>query len=89
MINMTLNEFLIKTGVDINNNESFLGNHLDAELSNRGIKIDFNKEINTLNDNELLEIGRILILSENRGNHFFSNQLLDWMKTLISIHNEK
>ncbi len=83
---MTLKELLKRTGVDIENNKCFLGNQLDAELSRRGIKIDFNKEISAVKDDELIEIGRILFLSDNNDKHFFTHDFLEKMKKLIENH---
>jgi len=34
--------------VYIKNNESKLGNHLDAELASKGINIDFEKDLQTV-----------------------------------------
>lgn len=80
---MTLYEFLVSTDVDILNNKSPQGNHLSAELARNDIKIDFDKDINDVTEDELLEIGRILILNANKGRFFWSTQLVEMMKEII------
>ncbi len=81
---MTVTEFLKKTGVDITTNKSPLGNHLKADLSTINYQIDFNKDLRELTEEDLYQIGRSLILSENKGEAFFGNQIIDFMKNLIS-----
>ncbi len=83
---MTLYEFLVKTEVDIRNNKNTLGNHLSAELARNQINIDFDKEIDKVTDKELLEIGRILVLTSNKGTAFWSDELIVKMKEIIKKH---
>lgn len=83
---MTLYEFLVKTEVNVRNNKNTHGNHLSAELARNKIDIDFDKDIDKVTDKELLEIGRILILTENKGVVFWSNQLVNKMKEIIIEH---
>ncbi|WP_205503158.1 hypothetical protein [Rufibacter psychrotolerans] len=61
---MTLYEFLQKTGVDVKNTDSRLGNLLDSELAHQNKQIDFEQEVNQVTDNDLYEIGRIIILEQ-------------------------
>ena len=86
---MTLYEFLLKTGIDVKNNNSHLGNHLDSELASKNIKINYEKDIELVTEPELLEIGRIMILAENKDVPFWSNELVDWMKNLVAKHTKK
>ncbi|MFT5819311.1 MAG: hypothetical protein ACI8ZM_000534 [Crocinitomix sp.] len=80
---MTVYEFLLKSDIDIKDNKNILGNHLEGELALKGVIIDFSKDIEDISENELLEIGRILILSENKGKPFWTNELLEFMKRII------
>ena len=56
---------------------------MSAELARNDIKIDFDKDINDVTEDELLEIGRILILNANKGRFFWSTQLVEMMKEII------
>lgn len=80
---MTVTEFLKKTDVDITTNKSPLGNHLKANLSTANYKIDFNKDINALTDDDLYQIGVSIILSQNKEKAYSPNQIVEIMKKMI------
>lgn len=86
---MTLHEFLKKTGVDVKDENSSLGNSLYGELALANQKIDFDKKIDEVNDEELYQIGRILILNGyNEPKSYFSYQFVEIMKDKIRKYNE-
>ncbi len=77
---MTLYNFLKKTGVDVRDVHSLSGNSLYGELALKNKKIDFEKEVNDATDEELLEIGRVLLLNEyNETKQYFSYQIVEIM----------
>jgi hypothetical protein len=80
---MTLHEFMLKTSINVKDNQSQIGNNLNAELSRFGIKINFDKDINEVTDMELYEIGRVLLLTEGAPGPYFPYQILEKMKELI------
>jgi len=86
---MTLHDFLKKTGVDVKDENSSLGNSLYGELALANQEIDFDKKIDEVTDEELYQIGRILILNEDNGpKTYFSYQFVDMMKEKIRKYNE-
>lgn len=80
---MTLREFLLKVDVDLSTNKSLLANQLTGDLALQGYIIDFNNDITDVSDEDLYQIGRSLILSENKGTFFTKGELIDKMREII------
>jgi len=86
---MTLYEFLRATEIDVRNIDNKLGNDLDAQLAHNNVKIDFDKDINQVTDEELYQIGRIIILYHQRSGHYFREEFIDLMKVKIAEVKER
>ena len=86
---MTLYEFLQATQIDVRNIDNKLGNDLDAQLAHNNVKIDFDKDINQVTDEELYQIGRIIILYHQRGGTYFCEDFIDLMKAKIEEVKER
>lgn len=84
---MTLYEFLMMTGVDVIRTDSSLGNLLDGELASRNKKINYEQEVNKVSDDDLYEIGRIIILHHNKGKAFFQQDIVEAMKDKIKEYS--
>jgi len=80
---MKVAEFLKKSEVDVTTNKCPLGNQLKADLSLQGVYIDFSKEVKELTDEEKYQIGRSLILMNNKGRPFFKSELICKIDDLI------
>lgn len=86
---MTLYEFLRILGADVRNTESKLGNLLDGDLAIQNKYIEFDQDIHSVSDDELYEIGRIILLEQNRGKAYFKDEIIDTMKGLIKKYQDK
>ncbi len=64
---MTLYNFLLNAGVDVTDKTNQSVERLYSELANWNIKIDFNHSIDSICDDELLIISRILFFEAKRG----------------------
>jgi hypothetical protein len=84
---MNIKEFLLKVKIDINDISDQRANNLLAELSRFNIIIDYNKDITDATDDELYNIGRNIILSENKNTPFFNTEIIDEMKKLIEKYS--
>lgn len=80
---MTVAEFLKKLEIDVNTNKCSLGNQLKADLTLKGVYIDFSKEVKELTDEEKYQIGRSMILMHIKGQPFLKDELISRMDNLI------
>lgn len=80
---MTVKEFLKSVNVNIDDNTCLASNNLLAELARFNINIDYEKNIAELIDNEIYQIGRLLILPENKMKPFFNTEIIDILKKKI------
>lgn len=84
---MTIKEFLQTRNVDIDSNKSLLGNQLKGDLALAGVSIDFNKNIKEIEEEDLYQLGRILILSSFPGKAYFKDEIIEIMRIDIAEFN--
>jgi len=81
---MTIKEFLKNMGIDINDNQSFKGNHVKGELALMKIHIDFSKDLQDINDEDKYQLGRILVLNGTFCKAYFQDQIIEGMNKIIA-----
>lgn len=86
---MDIKEFLLKIKIDITDNSDQRANNLLGELSRFNIPLNFNKDITDATDDELYNIGRNIILSENKNTPFFNTEIIAEMKMLIEKYTKE
>jgi len=81
---MTLKEVLKKLNIDVTTSKSPLANQLKCDLTYQNYHIDFDKNLSEVTDDDLYQIGRSIVLSENKKRAFGYKELVQKMRSDIN-----
>jgi len=80
---MKVKELLLKFDIDISTNKSVLANQLKADLARDNYRLDFGEMVEELTPDDIYQIGKSLILPENKGKGYSKVELYRIMNERI------